>query len=833
MSNSFEDFVNNNLGIRMPLIEDNGHPHSSSKAAGILGSKYLDLNNNYLYEKTGEDNSSDWVKIASLGERRDVARGPNFSIQFNSGDVLAGNQYLTFLNNELSGVSGFFDELKVETIIADSMEVTGDLAVGGDFYASGEAFFGEEKPSLNRAVFSIQPSSLRGHNDAGQVRGGPQSSQANGNITIDITSTSPYFGKYSSLRMDFKKNGGSYSFSTSGNVLTINVPMLTGKGLSNARWYPNVGTVRDWLNTQVGVSAVLSSGVDPNKSGIQADGPGYIYPERAITKSIQSLGFHYDLVYSGEQLSGASGFFDDFKVSGDLAVGGNLYVSGETFIQSVTDVSVTGDISGYRLEGTSGVFDITTGASGIFDLTSGSSGDFDNLFVSGVSEITSGQFSKQLTISGMTVLTGIDDIRTKAGGPDYAIQYGSGTGFYGSSNLIYSGEQLSGASGFFDDFKVTGDLAVGGNLYVSGETFIQSVTDVSVTGDISGYRLEGTSGVFDITTGVSGIFDLTSGSSGDFDNLFVSGVSEITSGQFSEQLTISGMTVLTGVETGHFITTGETGIFVTTGQTGDFVTTGLTGDFVTTGLTGDFVTTGETGIFVTTGQTGDFVTTGLTGDFVTTGLTGDFVTTGETGIFVTTGQTGDFVTTGLTGDFVTTGETGIFVTTGQTGDFVTTGLTGDFVTTGETGIFVTTGQTGDFVTTGLTGDFVTTGETGIFVTTGQTGDFVTTGLTGDFVTTGETGSFINTGTVVEYISELKGSNSYSELEYNTSGDVTGLFTWSNDSQAYLVKTKKLTYNQSGLLTGVILTEGLLDVKLITELTYDSSGNLESIKKDYA
>jgi len=132
----------------------------------------------------------------------------------------------------------------------------------------------------------------------------------------------------------------------------------------------------------------------------------------------------------------------------------------------------------------------------------------------------------------------------------------------------------------------------------------------------------------------------------------------------------------------------------------------------------------------------------------------------------------------------------------------------------------------------LTGDFVTTGETGIFVTTGQTGDFVTTGLTGDFVTTGETGSFINTGTVVEYISELKGSNSYSELEYNASGDVTGLFTWSNDSQAYLVKTKKLTYNQSGLLTGVILTEGLLDVKLITELTYDSSGNLESIQKDY-
>jgi hypothetical protein len=172
---------------------------------------------------------------------------------------------------------------------------------------------------------------------------------------------------------------------------------------------------------------------------------------------------------------------------------------------------------------------------------------------------------------------------------------------------------------------------------------------------------------------------------------------------------------------------------------------------------------------------------------------------------------------------VTTGETGVFVTTGQTGDFVTTGLTGDFVTTGETGVFVTTGQTGDFVTTGFSGL--------IEITSGAFTEQLT--ISGSPVITGvETGNFIDTGTVVEYISELKGSSSYSELEYNSSGDVTGLFTWSNDSQADLVKVKKLTYNQSGLLTGVILTEGLLDVKLITELTYDSSGNLESIQKDY-
>ena len=106
--------------------------------------------------------------------------------------------------------------------------------------------------------------------------------------------------------------------------------------------------------------------------------------------------------------------------------------------------------------------------------------------------------------------------------------------FSGSSNLIYTEEQLSGASGFFDDFKVTGDLAVGGNLFVSGKTFVQSVTDVSVTGDISGYAIEGISGIFDVVTGGSGLF--------------------------SDQLTISGQSVLTGVETGNFVTTGFSGL---------------------------------------------------------------------------------------------------------------------------------------------------------------------------------------------------------------------------------------------------------------------------------
>lgn len=65
---AFETFVNANLGIRKPLITDIGHPSGSAKAAGIVGSHYLDSSNNFLYEKTGENNQVDWVKIRQLGE---------------------------------------------------------------------------------------------------------------------------------------------------------------------------------------------------------------------------------------------------------------------------------------------------------------------------------------------------------------------------------------------------------------------------------------------------------------------------------------------------------------------------------------------------------------------------------------------------------------------------------------------------------------------------------------------------------------------------------------------------------------------------------------------
>ena len=65
---AFETFVNANLGIRKPLISDAGPPSGSAKAAGIVGSHYIDTDTNYIYEKTGENNTTDWVRIRKLGE---------------------------------------------------------------------------------------------------------------------------------------------------------------------------------------------------------------------------------------------------------------------------------------------------------------------------------------------------------------------------------------------------------------------------------------------------------------------------------------------------------------------------------------------------------------------------------------------------------------------------------------------------------------------------------------------------------------------------------------------------------------------------------------------
>lgn len=139
---AFEDFVNANLGIRKPLIFDFAPPTGagkSLKAAGIRGAHFLDLNTNFLYEKTGENNNIDWVKIAKLGDSRGEPGGADTNVQFVSGDKLAGSEYLVYNyeTNQLSGASGHFDNLSVQDgFVSNDLHVSGDLHISGKTYVN-------------------------------------------------------------------------------------------------------------------------------------------------------------------------------------------------------------------------------------------------------------------------------------------------------------------------------------------------------------------------------------------------------------------------------------------------------------------------------------------------------------------------------------------------------------------------------------------------------------------------------------------------------------------------------------------------------------------------
>lgn len=130
---AFEDYVNANLGIRKPLITDSGPPSQSSKAAGIIGSQYIDSDTYFLYEKTGENNSSDWVKIAYVGQTRgQPPEGIEGSVQFKSGDFFAGSPDLTYdySSGLLSGQSGDFNYIYANFITGETGHFGEELAIG-------------------------------------------------------------------------------------------------------------------------------------------------------------------------------------------------------------------------------------------------------------------------------------------------------------------------------------------------------------------------------------------------------------------------------------------------------------------------------------------------------------------------------------------------------------------------------------------------------------------------------------------------------------------------------------------------------------------------------
>ena len=157
---AFEDFVNANLGLRKPLIQDNVPPSQSSLAAGQPGSHFLDTNTNFLYEKTGYG-STDWAKIAEyLGQPRGgEPSGIEGSVQFNSGDKFAGVTDFLYSSQEsiLSGVSGRFEYMHIDHVTGETGHFKEELIIGDqNAPASDDVFVVDEGniEAAGRANFS-------------------------------------------------------------------------------------------------------------------------------------------------------------------------------------------------------------------------------------------------------------------------------------------------------------------------------------------------------------------------------------------------------------------------------------------------------------------------------------------------------------------------------------------------------------------------------------------------------------------------------------------------------------------------------------------------------
>lgn len=113
---AFETFVNANLGIRKPLILDAGHPTGSSKAAGVVGSEYIDTDTNFIYEKTGENNQVDWAFTRKLGDSLDSNISTNISGV--SDDISQVSGDLNLVSNNVNQVSGKFNTLSARFKLA-------------------------------------------------------------------------------------------------------------------------------------------------------------------------------------------------------------------------------------------------------------------------------------------------------------------------------------------------------------------------------------------------------------------------------------------------------------------------------------------------------------------------------------------------------------------------------------------------------------------------------------------------------------------------------------------------------------------------------------------
>lgn len=76
------------------------------------------------------------------------------------------------------------------------------------------------------------------------------------------------------------------------------------------------------------------------------------------------------------------------------------------------------------------------------------------------------------------------------------------------------------------------------------------------------------------------------------------------------------------------------------------------------------------------------------------------------------------------------------------------------------------------------------------------------------------------------------TDDYTESTFS-SGVLTAMTTYTSSLKTTLVGSKAFSYNTDGLLTSVVQSDENGATNLTKTITYDSSGNLESVTKDYA
>ena len=405
MGNIFEDYVSANLGIRKPFILDVGLPSASPKAAGIIGTQYIDSDTYFLYEKTGENNQTDWVQIGKVGQPRgQLPEGIDGSVQFNSGESFAGTSNLIYDYDEglLSGKSGHFDFITGQTghfgqelsvgdpseddvfVVEDgnislagsakfsgpitgpsiaanmgdfnTLVVSGDAHISGDFYVSGTTY-------VHEIIDTTVSGTISGYTGIFNTSSGKSGSFTESLTISGVSVATGVGGTVGGLPVvGGDQDNIDFGGTELGDVRNINFQQ-DGENVMVINEYGDVNIQNDLI-----VTGNISGGIISGKTGV-------------FTESLTISGFSvltgFEVPGGGEVIGGDEDNIDFGGTDPDDVRNINFQQGGENVmvinedgdVNIQNDLIVTGNISGGIISGKTGVFTESLKISGVSVLT--------------------------------------------------------------------------------------------------------------------------------------------------------------------------------------------------------------------------------------------------------------------------------------------------------------------------------------------------------------------------------------------------------------------------------------------------------------------------------